>query len=213
MTGACEICGGPGADALCVKCCRVVCERCFHGFGELCVECAPLPRVSVHSSGISSAGLRMLGMLIIALGLMVVSMAFVPSEGEGVVVIFPFVFTNVGGWAAVALTLGFLGLFLAMSFLPWFLASKGGWGRRFGPRNWEYIGSETTEYIITIDLPKGLRKTIYIESGEGVVYIRSSADPSFHRSYSLPGGFDIDTYNYEYESNYLLLKLKLIKRI
>ena len=155
----------------------------------------------------------MLGMLFIVLGLMVVSMALVPSEGEGVVVIFPFVFTNVGGWAAVALTLGFLGLFLAISFLPWFLASKGVWGRRSGPRNWEHIGSETTEYIITIDLPKRLRKTIYIESGEDVVHIRSSADPSFHRSYRLPGGFDIDTYNYEYESNYLLLKLKLMRRM
>jgi hypothetical protein len=169
--------------------------------------------VSVHSSGISSTGLRMLGMLFIVLGLMVVSMAFVPSEGEGVVVIFPFVFMNVGGWAAVALTLGFLGLFLTMSFLPWFLASRWGWWRRFGPRNWEYSGSETTEYIITIDLPKGLRKTIYIESGEGVVHIRSSADPTFHRSYSLPEDFDIDTYNYEYESNYLLLKLKLMRRM
>ena len=213
MTGACEICGGPGADALCVKCGSVVCERCFHGFGELCIECAPLPRVTSHSSGISSTGLRTLGMLFIVLGLMVISMAFVLNEGEGVIVIFPFVFTNVGGWAAVALTLGFLGLFLAMSFLPWFLASRGGWEMRSGPRSWEHSGSETTEYIITIDLPKGLRKTIYIESEEGVVHIRSSADSSFHRSYRFPGGFDIDTYNYEYESNYLLLKLKLIKRI
>lgn len=210
----CEICGRPGADALCVRCGRVVCDRCFHGFGELCVECVPRIPFFASSSGISSAGLRMLGMLFIVFGLLITSMVFVAGGGEGVIIIFPFVFGNVGGWASVVLTIAFLGLFIATSLLPWILASRGrGYG--FTPARLGRMpgGSEVMEYIITIDLPGRLKRSVYIEGDGDVVHLRSSVDESFHRSYNLPDGFEVDEYSYEYDGSYLLLKLKLKRSV
>jgi hypothetical protein len=214
MTVACEICGSPSADALCVRCGRVVCERCFNGLGELCVECAPRSKGNAFSTGISSAGLRTLGILFLAVGLMITLMAVMQGEDEGVIVNFPFFF-KVGGWAAVAMTLGFFGLFLVISIHPRFLASRGGRSGGFGQQNWGYGSSEpeTTEYLITVDLPKGLRKTIYIERGEGMIHIRSNFNHSFHRGYRLPEGFEVGEYNYEYEGSFLLLKLRLKRGI
>jgi hypothetical protein len=212
----CEICGRPGADALCVRCGRVVCERCFNGFDELCIECTSLNPLYVSSGGISSAGLRIGGMLLIIFGLLITSIALTPEGGfgEGVIVIFPFVFGNIGGWAAVALSIAFLGIFIASSLLPWFLISKRGWGNSIGQVKWEYRPqeSEIMEYMITIDLPRELRKTVYIEDNGNVVHLRSNAE-DFHRSYTLPVGFEVDEYSYEYEGNYLILKLKLKRTI
>lgn len=212
----CEICGGPGADSLCVKCGRVVCNRCFHGFGELCVECASQRPLLASSGGVSSAGLRMLGMLLIVFGLLITSMAFVAEGGEGVIVIFPFVFGNVGGWSAVALSITFLTIFVLTSLLPWILVTRRS-GSSFSSRpiGWD-LGpreSEVMEYMITIEVPSHLRSTIYVEGGDGTVQLRSSADESFHRSYRLPEGFEVDEYDHEYEGDYLLLKLKLIRSI
>jgi hypothetical protein len=219
-TPRCEICGSPDADALCVRCGRVVCDRCFYGFEELCVECArsriviaPNVRGS-SSSGISSAGLRMLGMLFIVFGLMITSMAFMPEDGEGVIVLFPFVIGNVSGTTAAILSLIFLGIFLATSLLPWYMFMR---RRRHGAYNsyrWEVgpMESEVTEYMITIEIPKELKKTVYLEGLGGVIHLRSSLDVSFQRRYSLPEGFEMDDYTYEYDGDYLLLKLKL-KRI
>lgn len=212
----CEICGRLGADCLCVKCGRVICEGCFHGFGELCVDCAPQRAVMTASHGISSAGLRMLGMLLIVFGLMIASIALLPEDAEGVVVIFPFVIGNVSGTAAAVLAVVFLGMFMATALLPWFLYSRrrGPWDG-YGPFRWEPRPSkaEMMEYMITIEIPAKLRDTVYIEEETGLVHLRSRADPSFHRSYTLPEGFDVDDYSYEYDGGYLILKLKLERRI
>ena len=212
----CKICGKPDADALCVRCGRVVCERCFHGFDELCIECTSLKPLFVSSGGISSTGLRIGGMLLIIFGLLITSIALTPEggSGEGVIVIFPFVFGNIGGWATVALSIAFLGIFIASSLLPWLLFSKKGWGNGLNQARWEYRPreSEVMEYMITIDLPRELRKTVYIEEEGNFVHLKSSAE-DFHRSYTLPVGFEVDEYRYEYEGSYLLLKLKLKRTI
>ena len=212
----CEMCGGPGADSLCVRCGRVVCDQCFHGFGELCVECASRRPLLASSGGVSSAGLRMLGMLLIVFGLLITSMAFVAEGGEGVIVIFPFVFGNVGGWSAVVLSIAFLAIFVLTSLLPWILVTRrGGSGFGSGSISWDPVPreSEVMEYMITIEVPSHLRRTIYVEGEEGIVHLRSSADESFNRSYRLPEGFEVDEYDHEYEGDYLLLKLKLIRSI
>ena len=212
----CEICGRLGADCLCMKCERVICEVCFHGFGELCVDCTPQRVVMTVSYGISSSGLRMLGMLLIVFGLMIASIALLPADAEGVVVIFPFVIGNVSGTAAAVLSVVFLGVFMATALLPWFLYSRrrGPWDG-YGPFRWEprQNGAEMMEYMITIEVPAKLRNTVYIEDERGVVHVRSDADPSFHRSYNLPEGFDLGDYSYEYDGGYLILKLKLERRI
>ncbi len=165
--------------------------------------------------GLSSAGLRMLGIMLISLGLIVVSMAFLPEgESEGVVVIFPFVFGNVGGGAAVALTIMFFIFFVISSILPWYmLQRRSGLDDRFvilnqQGRSWGR-DSETMEYIITTELPDELRHSIYIEADQGSIRLRSTEDEDFLRSYNLPRGFEVDEIDYDYEGNYLVLKLQL----
>lgn len=181
------------------------------------MECTPTKLFFTSSRGVSSAGLRMLGMLLIVVGLLVTSIALSPEAGvgEGVVVIFPFIFGYVSGLAAVALTIAFLGIFIATSLLPWFLVSRRGLGDDFSQARREYIPreSEALEYMITINLPRGLRKTVYIEGEGNELHLRSSVDKSFHRSYTLPAGFEVDEYNYEYDGSYLLLKLKLKRTV
>ena len=211
----CDICGRPFADCLCVECGRVVCGRCFDGYDELCMECAPRRLVLASSSGISSAGLRMLGMMLVVFGFLLMSMAVVPEDAEGVIVIFPFVIGNVSGWTAVVLSVAFLGLFIATSLLPWIMFSRRRPWVGYGPMRGEprRRGQEVMEYMITIDLPPELRDTVYIEGEEGAVHLRSRVDLSFHRSYTLPERFEVDEYDHEYDNSYLILKLKLKRRI
>ncbi len=221
---ACEICGRPDADCRCVKCGRVICERCFNGIDEMCIDCSPRPSfngpsvIRSSSSGISSSGLRMAGMLLIAFGLLVTSLALMPqgAEGEGFVFIFPFFLGNVSGTMATRLTILFFVIFIATWILPWYMLSR----RRVYVSNVENVvweprphESESMEYIITIDLPEQLKRTIYIDDDERTIHLRSSLDESFRRSYSLPSGFEVEDYNYEYDGSYLLLKLKLRKTV
>lgn len=158
-------------------------------------------------------------MMLIVIGLLFASMAFIPEgvDGEGAVIIFPFVFGNVGRWAAVVFTLTFLALFILSSLLPWYMIQKRSGiddghvavhreGRPRGRR------TDTMEYLITTELPGKLRKGIYIEADEEVIHLRSPQDEAFLRSYTLPEGFEVDEIDYNYEGNYLLLKL-LLKRI
>lgn len=195
-----------------MKCGFLACKQCSHSYYETCIDSTSI-RPLQTSRGISSVGLRMLGMLLITLGLLITSMAVLLKSGDGggVVVIFPFVFDNVSGWAVVALTVVFTGIFIATSLLPWFLFSRRGWGYEHSQAMWESIQREpeVMEYMITIDLPRRLRKTVYIEGDGNVVHLKSSADESFHRRYALPEGFAMNEYSYEYDGSYLLLNLKL----
>jgi len=204
---------------MCIRCGSFVCERCFDGYMELCSVCSPAsPKITYggrnHSSGISSSGLRMLGMLLVVFGLLITSMALLPVEGEGFIFIFPFVFGNVGGQTAAILSIIFMGLFLASSLLPWLLAYRGrrAWEgftpfrHEGGPRE-----SEEMEYIITLEIPGPLKRKVYIEGDGDEVHLNSTADPTFHRTYKLPEGFQLDDYTYEYDGEYLLLKLKLTR--
>lgn len=169
--------------------------------------------------GLSSAGLRVLGMMLIVVGLLLASMAFVPDGGggEGVIVIFPFVFGNVSGWAAVVFTVAFFVLFILSSLLPWYVVSK---RSRFDDRFVTYRregslrggDSDAMEYIITTELPRRLRRSVYIEADGDEIRLRSTKDESFHRSYTLPRGFEVDEIDSDYEGGYLIMKL-LLKRI
>ena len=72
------------------------------------------------------------------------------------------------------------------------------------------LESEEMEYMITIKIPSGLEKSVYVEESEmGVITIYSHTDSTFHRSYDLPSGYEVEEYKYEYEGDYLVLRLKL----
>ncbi len=168
--------------------------------------------------GISSAGLRMLGLMFVSVGLLVMSMAFISNgvEGESVIVIFPFVFGNVSGVSAAIFTVLFFAFFILSSLLPWYV-----FARRRGiadgvasfkhEDHWRGKDSDTMEYIITTELPRRLRNCIYFETDMEEIHLRSTEGESFLKSYSLPRGFEVDEIDYDYEGDYLVLKL-LLKR-
>lgn len=165
--------------------------------------------------GLSSVGLRILGVMLIVVGLLVASLAFAHGVGEGIIIIFPFVFGNMSGLTAVVFTVLFFALFILSSLLPWYLVSK----RRglddgfvtFKRGRLRRTDSETMEYIITTELSRRLRNSVYIEADEEEIYLRSTKDEAFHRRYTLPMGFEVDEIDYNYEGGYLVLKL-LLKR-
>ena len=174
----------------------------------------------VGHRGLSTVGLRMLGLILISVGLLIASMAFV-SEGldfEGVIVIFPFVFRNVSGGAAIIFTIIFFSFFILTSLLPWYIFSRrSGLTDRVTNYKRDYHpggrDSDTMEYIITTELPRRLRKSIYIEADGEEIHLRSTQGEVFLRSYSLPRGFEVDEIDYDYEGDYLVLKLMLKRSI
>jgi len=168
------------------------------------------------SRGLSSSGLRMVGIMLIFVGLVVASMAFAPEgvEGQGAVVIFPFVFGNMGVGAASVFSLMFFALFILSSLLPWYMIKRrSSLGDRLVAAHPEERprcrSLDTMEYLITAELPGRLRRSIYIEADEEAIYLRSAEDEAFLRSYSLPSGFEVDDIDYSYEGSFLLLKLVL----
>jgi len=155
-------------------------------------------------------------MLLIVFGVMVTSFAMMPEGGEGAIVLFPFVFGEVSSGTAVLLSLVFLGVFIVSSLLPWYMFSR---RRRewsgYRTVEWEVRPreSEAMEYMITLEVPQELKRTVFIEGVGGEVRLGSSVDGSFSRRYDLPRGFEVDEYNYEYEGDYLVLRLKLKRAI
>ena len=162
---------------------------------------------------LSTSKLRILGFALLAMGMIVTSMAFITGEGEGFIMIFPFVFGNVGGWSATALTFGSAVFFIIALFLPYFLLSREG---RFTRHTIYFEESdnreEYTDYIITLDVPTEFRKTLFIEGSQGEINLGSSTQPFFRRSYKLPEGFELDGYHHEFDEKFLVLKLKLKRR-
>jgi hypothetical protein len=161
----------------------------------------------------SSTLLRMLGLLLILLGFLLVSIALIPGEGgEGIIIFFPFVFRVSGSLALLLSTLLFFVFMASMILLPWYLISRselGGLGEVWTPLRRR--SRETTEYIITLEVPRALRNTLYVEVEEGEIYLRSTRDPTFQRRYTLPVGFDVEDVEFDYEGSYLILKLLLRK--
>jgi len=170
----------------------------------------------LDSRGLSSSGLRALGIMFIVIGLLVMSTAVISGgvDGEGMFIIFPFVFGNVGGWTAIIVTLMFFALFLFSSLFPWYMIRRaGGLANErkviYGEGPSQVVKHDVMEYIITTELPGKLKKSIYIEADEESIHLKSTQDKGFFKSYTLPQGFEVDEINYNYEGNYLLLKLKL----
>ena len=126
---------------------------------------------------------------------------------------FPFIPSSISGAMASIFSIAFLSLFVVMSVLPWYMLMK----RRSVQPHFEVfrgdmkdLESEEMEYMITIKIPSGLEKSVYVEESEmGVITIYSHTDSTFHRSYDLPSGYEVEEYKYEYEGDYLVLRLKL----
>ena len=165
-----------------------------------------------EESTLSPMLMRVFGLLLILIGLLIVTVALMPGGGEGIIILFPFAFRVSGGLAIILSTLLFIVFTASMILIPWYLISR---GMEEGEELWTPLRRrrETTEYIITLKVPRRLRKTLYVEVGEGgAIYIRSTKDPTFERSYTLPAGFDVEDVEFDYEGDYLILRLLLRRK-
>ncbi len=214
MTRRCAVCGGEGADILCGKCRRFVCESCYDDEAEACVRCSTASRARRGAPVRSS--LLVAGFGLIMVGLMVVAYAVTPPNST--IVFFPFFVFGAGGTAAFIVGMAFFVLFMASTLLPVYLAL-----RRGGPAEWDeeiytmHEGTplssfyETIEYMITTEIPQGLEGSIYIEEDEGRLMLLSSRDSGYVRVYDLPPNCLVDDLESDYEGNYLLLRVRLRK--
>lgn len=212
---SCEICGSTCADILCVRCLRTVCERCYSESLDMCKQCAPKEYVVTNRKGLSTAGLRLLAICLISLGVAISSLStYVGVDGAGLSMAPPTIFEGSQFAALGYYTATILMFFICSSVLPWYMISRK--SRSFNEfpvsknrdRLWQ-IDRESLEYIITTELPRELAKSIYIEAEDDEVYLMSTKDLDFFRSYSVPHGFEVGEISYDYEGNYLIMKLNL----
>lgn len=214
MTWRCAVCGGEGADILCGKCRRFVCERCYDDDDDACVKCSGSRRARRGTSLRSS--LLVAGFGLIMLGLMVVAYTVTPPNST--VIFLPFLMFGAGGTAASIVGIVFLVFFMASTLLPVYLAL-----RRGGYAGWDeeiytmHEGTplrsfyETIEYMITTEIPQGLEGSIYIEEEEGRLRLLSSRDSGFVRVYDVPSNCLVDDVESDYEGSYLLVRVRLRK--
>jgi hypothetical protein len=158
------------------------------------------------------------GFMLVLLGLMVTSWAFIP-QGGATVVFFPFVFNGVGGPVALLISLIFFTLFSLSSLLPLYLLLK-----RNDYTDWDeglynlhdsvISGGNTTEsleYMITTEIPGGLKDSIYLEEDDDSIILMSSKDTNFVKTYSLPEDYHVDEVESEFEGSFLLVRVRLTR--
>jgi hypothetical protein len=218
MSRRCMLCGREGAEILCPKCGSIICDRCYDEEADTCVVCSGKRPENVKT--LNRPALLVGGFMMVLLGLMVTSWAFIP-QGEAIVVLFPFIFNGVGGTAALIMSLAFFALFSMSSLLPLYLLLK-----RNDYTDWDeglytlhdsvVTGgntSESLEYMITTEIPGGLKDSIYLEEEDDAIILMSSKDANFVKTYNLPEEYHIDEVESEFEGSFLLVKVRLTKDI
>jgi len=216
MDRKCDICGKPNVDILCSKCGKFICERCYDHENDTCIKCSGKlhEKISGERRIICLTG----GVLLVIMGLFIASFAFIPLTGAKIVV-FPFFFENVNSITAILMSLMFFSMFAVVSLLPIYLTMKRSmfydWDEGIYSIQKSYGSSsnvtETIEYMITTEIPEGLKDTIYIEDNYEEVVLRSEMDPNFQKNYNIPDSYIIDSVESAYEDSFLLLKIKLIR--
>jgi hypothetical protein len=213
----CDICGNQNADIQCSKCGRIVCKYCYFDLDGACINCVRKQtlhkKFATFSSSIPSSRLNSLGLLLMVLGILIVSISFTPEEGDDIAPFFPLNTSNMSRVISSILSVALLSLFVIMLVLPRNIFEK----RRRFKRHFDVFSwnthprtSEEIEYMITIKIPSGIENTVYVDEGEmGVIRIYSHIDSTFYRSYDLPSGYEVEGYTFEYDGDYLVIKLKL----
>ena len=225
--GRCEICGGDDAYIICPRCKRLVCNNCFNSEAGVCILC--LDREEIGRESLLGgrlpfpAGSTFIGMALIIFGMLLMMVASILSaSGEGVIVIFPFIIGRVSGLTALIIMIAFMIISLAVFFLPWLL----GPGRvlrviervaglekpELKPLKVGGRGSgEVEEYIITLRMPGFREEDIDVRVFGRELHVRAYKDGrlSFTRRYELPRGFEPYGVRYNYEDDFLIVKVAL----
>jgi hypothetical protein len=159
------------------------------------------------------------GLLLLVIGIFLSSISLFGEIGkESVILIFPFLFSYLEGSGGIIITLIFFSLMLLSTFLPWYLTMKRNQDyyidksysyKKFN-KPWDQL-AETLEFIITSQVPDPLYKTLYLETDGNKIFIKSRKDLKYKKSYSLPSGFNIGNLDYDYDGDYLVIKLHLLR--
>jgi uncharacterized membrane protein YciS (DUF1049 family) len=211
----CPICGGDSADILCPKCGSKVCSDCFDEEARMCLDCLEeLVVEKRHQKRVILAT----GVLFILLGLSLMASSIVAGlPVEGVTIVFPFIVGNVPTAIASLYSFIFFMVLILASLLPWYIHIRTRLNymveestmtiQEGKTQNGESVS--TVEYIITTELPDKVKKTIFIETEETKILLKSTTDVDFNKSYEIPKGFNLEGIDYDYDDNFLVLKLHL----
>ena len=212
----CSVCGAGCADILCPKCGLLVCPDCFDEETRACLDCAETEvEVKVRKKTINLFG----GALMIILGLSTAAAGIVAGlPTGGITVVFPFIVGDVSPWISGFYSFLFFVTVATASLLPWYIhthvkqpyTETGGLtvmeGNLSGGAGFEHV-----EYVITAELPQRLNKTILVESSGTTINLYSTLDKEFNKRYTIPEGHDLKGLDYDYEEDYLVLRLHLIR--
>ena len=212
MKKKCGICGKQGADILCGKCGRFICESCYDEESDLCVKCAGKQRTSKRY-GVKPM-LLIGGFGLILSGLMTLTYALMPKD-DSYVVLLPFIFGNANAATAVLSIVMFYGLFTASSLLPLYLSMRRSrsfeWSEEIYTLHDQSVSGsgERVQYFITAEVPEKLKDSMVIEDNFDRIVLKSNKDNMFNRTYYLPDGFSVSNIKSEFEENYLLIQVQL----
>jgi hypothetical protein len=210
----CPRCGRYKANILCNYCGQIICEYCYNIEEGRCIHCnrRPLSFLAKIDAHLTVPGLTLIGIGLIFLTLSVLSDTLM---GDGLIIIFPFIIRGVSDWTVIIVYLAFSSIFVLYLLMPWFSPYR---DYRLSVRSNRYFKnsdldtkSEKLEYMITTRISGYLQRTIYIETENSQIVMRSHKDKSFYKSYKLPEDFELDDIYYEYDEDYLLLKLSLMR--
>ncbi len=166
-----------------------------------------------------------LGMALIIGGIFLImaATALSASGGEGIIVIFPFIFGRVTGLAALLIMIFFMALSFLIILLPWIIGSRRIL-RLIAPEVGEEseaaeavkiekrrrsIG-ELEEYLITLRMPGFREEDVHVEAFANQVRVEAEAGGRrFEKTYYIPRGFEPVGVKYNYEDGFLLVKVTL----
>jgi hypothetical protein len=212
----CWICSGEGADTICSRCSKIVCRDCFDEENKICLECAE----EVVDSRIKRKKIMLIsGILLIVLGISTAAAGLILGlPTEGITVVFPFIIGNVSPFTAGLYSFLFFITIACASLLPWYIHThqRNAYaledditimeGKTMDGEPFEHV-----EYVITAELPKKLEKTILVETTDTAIHLHSSTDQEFKRIYKIPENHDLESFDYDYDEGYLVLKLNLVR--
>ncbi|MBN1683023.1 hypothetical protein JW865_05675 [Candidatus Bathyarchaeota archaeon] len=213
----CPVCGGDNANIICPKCGCKVCLDCYDEDAQMCLDCL---EQQVEEKRHQKRIILATGILFILLGLSLMASSIVAGlPVETVTIIFPFIIGNVNTGIASLYSFIFFSIVILASLLPWYIhthlkpnhnVEESTMTIQEGKtQSGESIAS--VEYIITTELPEKIKRTLFIETEETKILLQSNIDKNFNKTYEIPKGFILDAIDYDYEDNFLVLKLHLIK--
>ena len=210
------MCGRREADILCAKCGGIICDNCYDEEADSCIVCSGKKPSS--SSGLNRPAFFVVGLMLILLGLMITSWAFIPQDGV-VFMLFPFMFSGFNSTSALLMSLVFFAVFSLSSLLPLYMLFK-----RSEYMVWEDEiynikdsvvtrgnTTESIEYMITTEIPGSLKDTIYMEEEEHSISLMSSKDANFLKKYTLPSEYRVEEVESEFEGSFLVVRVYLKK--